>query len=89
MVGQGVLRNPAISMIARGLSTNEPGTRYQRYTLPYIIRGIHMRVVSLGRFPGAWRRGSWHFQVASLHLQPSMWIFSLSASHYFFLPEHA
>ena len=33
MVGQGVLRNPAISMIARGLSTNEPGTRYQRYTL--------------------------------------------------------
>ena len=41
-----------------------------------------MRVASVGCFPGAWRRGSWHFQVASLHLQSSMDL-SLSASHYF------
>ena len=27
-----------------------------------------MRVASVGCFPGAWRRGSWHFQAASLHL---------------------
>ena len=40
------------------------------------------RVASVGCFPGAWRRGSWHFQVASLHLQSSMG-FSFSASHYF------
>ena len=41
-----------------------------------------MRVAFVGCFPGAWRRGSWHFQVASLHLQSSMDL-SLSASHYF------
>ena len=41
-----------------------------------------MRLASVGCFPGAWRRGSWHFQVASLHLQSSM-DFSFSASHHF------
>ena len=49
------------------------------------IRGIFMRVASVGCFPEAWWRGSWHFQVASLHLQSSM-DFSFSASHYFSLP---
>ena len=28
--------------------------------------------VASGCFPGAWRRGSWHFQVTSLHLQSIM-----------------
>ena len=42
-----------------------------------------MRVASVGCFPGWWRRGSWHFQVASLHLPYQAWTFSLSASHYF------
>ena len=46
------------------------------------IRGMFMRVVSMGCFPGAWRRGPWHFQVASLHL-PSSMDFFFSASHYF------
>ena len=46
------------------------------------IRGILMRVASVGCFPGAWRWGSWHFQVASLHLQSSMNLY-LSASQYF------
>ena len=72
-----------------------PGTRYtivtsfetdtsqiQRYPVHTYIPGILMRVASVGCFPGAWRRGSWHFQVASLHLQSSM-DFSLSASHCF------
>ena len=36
------------------------------------LRGILMRVASVGCLPGAWRRGSWHFQVASLHLYSSM-----------------
>ena len=36
------------------------------------IRGILVRVASVGCFPGAWRRGSSHFEVASLHLQSSM-----------------
>ena len=52
------------------------------------IRGILTRVASVGCFPGAWRRGSWHFQVASLHLQSSMGLvfdrFTL-----FFLPEQS
>ena len=34
----------------------------------------------LGCFAGAWRRGSWHFQVASLHLQLIM---NLCPLHYF------
>ena len=47
------------------------------------IRGILIMLgASLVFFPGAWWRGSWHFQVASLHLQSSMDL-SLSASHYF------
>ena len=41
-----------------------------------------MRVASVGCFPEALRRGSWHYQVANLHLQSSMNL-SLSASHYF------
>ena len=44
-------------------------TRYQVHTH---VRAILMRVASVGCFPGAWRRGSWHFQVASLHLQSRM-----------------
>ena len=53
------------------------------------IRGILMRVASAGCFPaGVWRRGSWHVQVASLHLQLSMDLpfvrFTL-----FLLPEQA
>ena len=54
-------------------------TRYQVHTYTY---GVYSCVWRLGCFPGAWRRGSWHFQVASLHLQSSMDLF-LSASHYF------
>ena len=50
--------------------------------------GILMRVASVSCFPGAWRRGSWHFQVASLHLQSRMDLpfvrFTL-----FFLPKQA
>ena len=42
----------------------------------YIHTSKYMRVASVGCFSGAWRRGSWHFQVASLDL-------SLFASHYF------
>ena len=44
-------------------------TRYQVHTN---TRNILMRVASVSRFPGAWRRSSWHFQVASLHLQSSV-----------------
>ena len=29
---------------------------------------VYSCVWRLGCFPGVWRRGSWHFQVASLHL---------------------
>ena len=46
------------------------------------VRDLLMRVASVGCFPGARRRGSWHFQVASLHLRSSMDL-SSSASHYF------
>ena len=47
-----------------------------------------MRVASVGCFPGAWRRGSWHFQVASLHLQSSMDLL-LNRFTLFFLREQA
>ena len=39
--------------------------------------------------PGAWRRGSWHFQVASLHLQSIMDLCPLHIIFLFFLPEQA
>ena len=46
---------------------------YRKYKIPgTYIRGILMCVASMGCFPGAWRRGSWHFQVASFHLQTRM-----------------
>ena len=49
------------------------------------IRGIVMRVASVGCFPGAWRRGSWHFQVATVctYNQVPGTDFSFSASHHF------
>ena len=43
---------------------------------------VYSCVWRLGCFPGAWRRGSWHFQVASLHLL-TINRGPLSASHYF------
>ena len=53
------------------------------------IRGILlMRVASVGCFPGAWRRGSWHFQVVSLHLQSSMDLLFVRFT-LFFLSEQA
>ena len=56
---------------------------HRKYKIPdTCTRGILMRVASVGCFPGVWRRGSWRFQVASLHLQSSTDL-SLSASHYF------
>ena len=56
---------------------------HRKYKIPgTYIRGILMRVASVGCFPGAWRQGSWHFQVASLDLQSSVAL-SLSALHYF------
>ena len=60
-----------------------PGARIRTY-----IRSILMRVASVGCFPGAWRRGSWHFQVASLHLQSSMDLL-LNRFTLFFLREQA
>ena len=47
-----------------------------------------MCVASVGCFPGAWRRGSSHFQVASLHLQSRMDILFVRFT-LFFLPEQA
>ena len=38
-------------------------------TVHLYIRDILVRVASVRCSPGAWRRGSWHFQVASLHVQ--------------------
>ena len=46
-----------------------------------------MRVASVG-FPGAWRRGSRHSQVASLHLQSSMDLLLVRFT-LFLLPEQA
>ena len=46
-----------------------------------------MRVASVGCFPGAWRGGSWHFQVARLHFLQSSMDFSFSASHHFSFPS--
>ena len=37
--------------------------------IPY---AVNSRVWRLGCFSGAWRRGSWHFQVASLHFLQSI-----------------
>ena len=51
-----------------------------------------MRVASVGCFPEAWRRGSWHFQVASLQevLQSSMDLLSVRFTLLIlFLPEQA
>ena len=45
------------------------------------IRGMLKRVASVGCFPGAWRRGSWHFQVASLHLQSSMRVLNRNTTY--------
>ena len=53
-----------------------PGTCIHKY-----MHGILMREAS-GLFSGAWRRGSWHFQVASFALCP----FQITL---FFLPERA
>ena len=47
------------------------------------VRGILMRVASVGCFPGAWRRGSWHFQDASWHLQSSMDLLFVRFTLYF------
>ena len=47
-----------------------------------------MRVAPVGCFPGAWRRGSWHFQVASLHLQSSTDLLFVRLT-LIFLPEQA
>ena len=47
-----------------------------------------MRVASVGCFPGAWRRGSWHFEVASLHLQSTM-VLLFACLTLLFLPEQA
>ena len=58
-----------------------PGKSHIQQDTRY-IRGILMRVASVGCFPGAWRLGSWHFQVASLHLQSST-DFLFSASDYY------
>ena len=42
-----------------------------------------------GCFPGAWRRGSWHFHVASLHLQSIIDLGPLHIIFTFFLREQA
>ena len=42
-----------------------------------------------GCIPGAWQRGSWCFQVASLHLQSIMDLCPLHIIFLFFLPEQA
>ena len=49
------------------IANTQQDTRY--------IRAILLRVASVGCFPGAWRWGSWHFQVIKHG--------PLSASHYF------
>ena len=43
-----------------------------------------MRVASVGCFPGAWRRDSWNFQVASLHLLTIKHGYSLCPLHTIF-----
>ena len=45
---------------------------------------VYSCVWRLGCFPRAWRRGSWHFHVASLHLQSIM---NLCPLHTFFPSE--
>ena len=57
---------------------------YAVYSCVWIL----MRVASVGCFPGAWRRGPWHFQVASLHLQSSMDLLFVRFT-LFLLPEQA
>ena len=59
-----------------------------RYVHTYHVHGILMLVASVGCFPGAWRRGSWHFQVASLHLQSSTDLLFVRLT-LIFLPEQA
>ena len=46
------------------------------------IYAVYSRVASVGCFPGAWRRGSWHFK-SPVCTYNQAWTFSLSASHYF------
>ena len=64
-------------------------TRYQVYILyiQYNTRYTHACGVC-GLFSWAWRRGSWHFQVASLHLQSSMDLLFVRFT-VFLLPEQA
>ena len=76
-----------LSQASRQTYTCIANTRYQVHTC---VRGILMHVASVGCFPRAWRRGSWHFQVTSLH-QVLRSIMDLLFVRFtlFFLPEQA
>ena len=62
------------------LETKALQSQDSRQTYIYIAKcnkipgtcAVYSCVWRLGCFPGAWRRGSWHFEVASLHLQSIM-----------------
>ena len=61
-----------------------PGTR--KYNKKPSTYAVYSCVWRPGCFPGTWRRGSWHLQVASLHLQSIMDLCPLHITFFFFLP---